>query len=49
LRPYDDALGLARSIQRARRSDDIRGVAEAAAKGAHYAADLDRQWAERPA
>ena len=45
LRPYDDELGLARSIQRARRNDDIRGVAEAAAKGAHYAADLDRQWA----
>jgi hypothetical protein len=33
LRPYDDELGLARSIQRARRNDDIRGVAEAAAKG----------------
>jgi len=47
LRPYDDELGLARSIQRARRNDDIRGVAEAAAKGAHYAAELDRKWAER--
>ncbi|MFI4924539.1 MAG: tetratricopeptide repeat protein [Vicinamibacteria bacterium] len=49
LRPDNDELGLARSIQLARRHGDLRGIAEQAAKGAHYAADLDRRWAERSA
>ena len=47
LRPDDDRLGLAQSIERVRRHDDIRSVAEKAAAGAHYAADLDRQWSGR--
>ena len=47
LRPDNDELGLARSIQLARRHGDLRGIAEQAAKGAHYGADLDRQWSGR--